>query len=83
MAVVDLRGSLMAGKNHAADFVAGLMLLLTAHLASAALAQEGADSVTGFRRDPIHVASANTESTGASCASAACSRSRTFRSRSC
>ena len=45
----------MAGKNRAADFVAGLMLLLTAHLASAALAQEGADSITGFRRDPIHV----------------------------
>ena len=45
----------MAGKNRAADFVAGLMLL-TAHLASAALAQEGADSITGFRRDPIHVA---------------------------
>ena len=43
MAVVDLRGSLMAGKNRAADFVAGLMLLLTAHLASAALAQEGAE----------------------------------------
>ena len=45
MAVVDLRGSLMAGKNHATDLVAGLMLLLlTADLASAALAQEGADS---------------------------------------
>jgi allantoinase len=55
MAVVDLRGGLMAGKNRAADFVAGLMLLLTAHLASAALAQEGADSITGFRRDPINV----------------------------
>jgi peptidoglycan/xylan/chitin deacetylase (PgdA/CDA1 family) len=45
----------MAEKNRAADFVAWLMLLCTVHLSSAALAQEGADSITGFRRDPIHV----------------------------
>ena len=45
----------MAEKNRAADFVAWLMLLCTVHLSSAALAQEGADSITGFRRDPINV----------------------------
>ena len=33
----------MAGKNRAADFAAGLMLLLTAHIGSVALAQEGAE----------------------------------------
>jgi allantoinase len=45
----------MAGKNRAADFVAGLMLLLIAHLASATLAQDGTDPVTKLRREPIHV----------------------------
>jgi allantoinase len=45
----------MAGKNRASDIVAGLVSLFAVHLASATLAQEGADPVTKFRRDPIHV----------------------------
>ena len=46
----------MAGKNRASDFVAGMVLLFAVHFASAALAQEGSDPVTGLRREPIHVA---------------------------
>jgi allantoinase len=46
----------MAGKSRASDFVAGMVLLFAGHLASAALAQEETDSVTGFRREAIHVA---------------------------
>jgi allantoinase len=47
----------VSGKNRASGIIAALVLLLFAvPLASAASAQEGADSVTGFRRDPIHVA---------------------------
>ena len=46
----------MAGKNRASDFVAGMVLLFAVHFASAALAQEGSDPVTGLRREAIHVA---------------------------
>jgi allantoinase len=46
----------VAGKSRAAHVLAGLLLLFAAHLASPALAQDGADWVTKFRRDPIHVA---------------------------
>ncbi len=45
----------MAGKNRASDFVAGMALLFAVHFASAALAQEGSDPVTGLRREAIHV----------------------------
>jgi allantoinase len=45
----------MAGKNCVSDLVAGMVLLFAVHFASAPLAQEGSDPVTGFRRDPIHV----------------------------
>jgi allantoinase len=37
--------------------VVGMALLLAAHVHSAALAQDGIDRVTGFARDPVHVAS--------------------------
>jgi allantoinase len=36
--------------------VAGLVLLLAVQLPSATLAQDGIDQVTGFARDPVHVA---------------------------
>jgi allantoinase len=39
-----------------AGFVAGMALLLAVHLPSATLAQEGTDRVTGFARQPVHVA---------------------------
>jgi allantoinase len=39
-----------------AFFVAGMALLLAVHLPSATLAQDGIDRVTGFARDPVHVA---------------------------
>ncbi len=37
-------------------FVAGMALLLAVHLPSSTLAQDGTDRVTGFARDPVHVA---------------------------
>jgi allantoinase len=37
-------------------FVAGMVILLAAQLPSVALAQNGIDRVTGFPRDPVHVA---------------------------
>jgi peptidoglycan/xylan/chitin deacetylase (PgdA/CDA1 family) len=46
----------MTRKIWHAGFVAGLALLLAAHLAGASLAQDGRDSVTGFPREPVHVA---------------------------
>src|SRR5712671_5872456 len=39
-----------------AGVVAGMVLLFAVHFASAALAQEGSDPVTGLRREAIHVA---------------------------
>jgi hypothetical protein len=39
-----------------AFFVAGMALLLAVHLPSATLAQDRTDRVTGFARDPVHVA---------------------------
>jgi allantoinase len=37
-------------------FFAGMLLVLAVHLPSAAFAQDGIDRVTGFARDPVHVA---------------------------
>jgi allantoinase len=37
-------------------FVAGIALLFAIHLPSATLAQEGTDRITGFAREPVHVA---------------------------
>jgi len=37
-------------------FVAGMVLLLSVHLPSVTLAQDATDSVTGFAREPVHVA---------------------------
>ena len=39
-----------------AFFVAGMAVLLAVHLPSATMAQDGVDRVTGFAREPIHVA---------------------------
>src|SRR5258705_4063908 len=36
--------------------IAGMALLLAVHLPSAIFAQDGIDRVTGFPRDPVHVA---------------------------
>src|ERR1700745_196483 len=46
----------MTRKIWHAGFVAGLALLLAAHLPGASLAQDGRDPVTGFPREPVHVA---------------------------
>ncbi len=37
-------------------FLAGMLLVLVIHLPSATFAQDGIDRVTGFARDPVHVA---------------------------
>jgi peptidoglycan/xylan/chitin deacetylase (PgdA/CDA1 family) len=37
-------------------FLAGMLLVLVIHLPSAIFAQDGIDRVTGFARDPVHVA---------------------------
>ncbi|TMK10699.1 MAG: polysaccharide deacetylase [Alphaproteobacteria bacterium] len=37
-------------------FLAGMLLVLAIHLPSATFAQDGIDGVTGFARDPVHVA---------------------------
>jgi hypothetical protein len=46
----------MTRKSRDAGFVAGLALLFAVHFSSAIPAQDGTDSVSGFPRDPIHVA---------------------------
>jgi len=46
----------MTRKIWHAGFVAGLALLLAAHLPGTSLAQDGRDPVTGFPREPVHVA---------------------------
>jgi peptidoglycan/xylan/chitin deacetylase (PgdA/CDA1 family) len=46
----------MTRKIWHAGFVAGLALLLAAHLPGASLAQDGRDSVTGLPREPVRVA---------------------------
>ena len=43
-------------KGREQGFVAGLALLLAVQLTSATLAQDGIDPVTGFAREPVHVA---------------------------
>jgi allantoinase len=45
-----------ARKTRERGFVAGMVMLLAAQLPSATLAQDGIDRVTGFPREPIHVA---------------------------
>jgi allantoinase len=47
---------IMTRKAREPGFVAGLALLLAVHLPSATFAQSGTDRVTGFPRDPVHVA---------------------------
>jgi peptidoglycan/xylan/chitin deacetylase (PgdA/CDA1 family) len=47
---------LMTRKAWEPGFVAGLVLLLAVHLPAATLAQDETDWVTGFPRDPVHVA---------------------------
>jgi allantoinase len=46
----------MTRKAQGPSFVAGIALLLAVHLPSAAFAQDGIDRITGFARDPVHVA---------------------------
>src|SRR6202011_5565694 len=46
----------MTRKARAAGFVAGMALLLSVQLPSAVLAQNGTDRITGFAREPVHVA---------------------------
>ena len=46
----------MTGRNRASNLIAGMMLVFFVDFASAVLAQDGSDPVTGFRREPIHVA---------------------------
>jgi allantoinase len=46
----------MTRKIWHAGFVAGLALLLAAHLPGTSLAQDGRDPVTRFPREPVHVA---------------------------
>ncbi|MFZ3328287.1 MAG: polysaccharide deacetylase, partial [Methylocella sp.] len=46
----------MTRKARELDFVAGVALSLAVHLPPATFAQDGIDRVTGFARDPVHVA---------------------------
>ena len=46
----------MTRKARELGFVTGVALLLAVHLPSATFAQDGIDRVTGFARDPVHVA---------------------------
>ena len=50
----DSRGPHRKARGH--GFVAGLALLLAVQLSSATFAQDGIDPVTGFAREPVHVA---------------------------
>jgi len=47
---------LLIPKARRFGFPAGMVLVLAIHLPSAAFAQDGIDRVTGFARDPVHVA---------------------------
>jgi allantoinase len=47
---------LLISKARQLGFPSGLVLVLAIHLPSAAFAQDGIDRVTGFARDPVHVA---------------------------
>ena len=46
----------MTRKTRDFGFVAGMALVLAIHLPTATFAQDGIDRVTGFARDPVHVA---------------------------
>src|SRR5437588_498899 len=46
----------LARKARRFGFLAGMLLVLVIHLPSATFAQDGIDGVTGFARDPVHVA---------------------------
>src|SRR5580698_7400714 len=52
----DLITRLVGAAACKAGFAAGLVLLFAVQLSSAGLAQEGIDRVTGFAREPVHVA---------------------------
>ena len=47
---------LLIRKARQFGFPAGMVLVLAIQLPSAAFAQDGIDRVTGFARDPVHVA---------------------------
>jgi allantoinase len=48
--------TLVVGAARKVGFVAAIALLFAVHFPSAALAQDGIDRVTGFAREPVHVA---------------------------
>jgi allantoinase len=52
----DLITRLVGATARKAGFVAGVVLSLAVQLPSAVLAQDGVDRVTGFAREPVHVA---------------------------
>jgi allantoinase len=52
----DLITRLVGAAARKAGFAAGLLLLFAVQLSSAGLAQDGIDRVTGFAREPVHVA---------------------------
>src|ERR1700684_4376939 len=52
----DLITRLVGAAAFKAGFAAGWVLLSAVQLSSAGLAQEGIDRVTGFAREPVHVA---------------------------
>jgi allantoinase len=49
-------GAAMTRKVRERGFVAGMVMLLAVQLPSAVSAQNGIDRVTGFPREPVHVA---------------------------
>ena len=53
---LSLTIEVLTRKVQAQGFVAGLALLLAVQPTSATLAQDGIDPVTGFAREPVHVA---------------------------
>jgi allantoinase len=52
----DFTTPLVGAAAREIGFIAGMVLLLAAHFPAAAFAQDGTDRVTGFARDPVHVA---------------------------
>ena len=53
---LGLAVEILTRKAREQGFVAGLALLLAVQLTSASLAQDSIDPVTGFVREPVHVA---------------------------
>jgi allantoinase len=54
--IADTSVEVLTRKARGRGFVAGMVMLLAIALPSAASAQNGIDRVTGFPRDPVHVA---------------------------